>query len=143
MLYTDFILKAKELVIIQNEDNGMWYLEPEWRLVLNVSGLKDLRFSDFRADWFIIEDNLKLEVEKRNLSVETKKQKVIDWLHETITMQIEPAIMQEETDYIKQVVEFMKANHQLDSALTTGDYDGDEVNVVQDESKDTRENVSG
>ena len=143
MLYTDFILKAKELVIVQNEDNGMWYLEPEWRLVLNVSGLKDLRFSDFRADWFIIEDNLKLEVEKRNLAAETKKQQIIDWLHETITMQIEPAIMQEETDYIKQVVEFMKTNHQLDSTLAAGDYDGDEVNVIQNESEDTRENVSG
>ena len=121
MLYTEFISKAKELVVVQNEDNGMWYLEPEWRIVLNTTGINPIKCTDFKADWFMVEDNLKLEVERRNLANETKKQNIIDWLYETLTAAVEPAIMQEETDYIKQVVEFMKTNHEQELAKTGDD----------------------
>ena len=37
----------------------------------------------------------------------------MNWLYELITAQIEPAMLEEEAQYIKQVTEFMKANHEL------------------------------
>ena len=53
-----------------------------------------------------------MEVEKRN-AINSKKPVVINWLYDLITTQVEPAILQEETDYIKQVTEFMKTNHEM------------------------------
>ena len=111
MLYMDYIYKVKELVLEQTDD-GVWYLEPEWRYILAANDMASLELSDFQPGWDIVEDNLKLEVKKRNLSLDRKKLEVIDWLHETITATVEPAMLSEETDYIKQVIEFMKQNHE-------------------------------
>lgn len=112
MLYSEFILKAKEATI-QQADNGMWYLEPEWQDILYREGLGDLEDleNSYLSGWYDVEDILKLEVERRNI-VNSKKEYVINWLYELITATVEPAMLQEETDYIKQVLEFMKANHE-------------------------------
>lgn len=126
MLYSTFIKKAEELTIQQLE-NGIWYLEPEWQDMIyrnilyknNLNELDDLEDS-YLDGWYTLEDILKLEVTKRN-SVIDKRNDVINWLYNVITATIEPAILQEETDYIKNVVEYMKVNH----GLETGDSDGD------------------
>ena len=126
MLYATFIKKAEELTI-QQLDNGIWYLEPEWQDMIyrnilyknNLNELDDLEDS-YLDGWYTLEDILKLEVIKRN-SVIDKKNDVINWLYDVITATIEPAILQEETDFIKNAVEFMKVNHGLDA----GDSDGD------------------
>ncbi len=126
MLYSTFIKKAEELTI-QQLDNGIWYLEPEWQDMIyrNILYKNDLNELDDLEDsyldgWYTLEDILKLEVTKRN-SVIDKKNDVINWLYDVITATIEPTILQEETDYIKNVVEFMKVNHNLDA----GDSDED------------------
>lgn len=112
MLCVEFINKAKELTI-QQLDNGYWYLEPEWNLILHENELFYDDISDFEFTSKEMKDILKLEVEKRNLR-DSKTKDVIDWLYDLITATVEPAIMQEETDYIKQVVEFMKENYAKD-----------------------------
>jgi len=111
MLYSTFILKAKELTISQL-DNGLSYLEPEWQDILYREGLGDLEdLTDSYLDgWYTVEDILKLEVEKRNLAV-SKKKEVIDWLYDLITATVEPAMLQEETEYIKNLTEYMKAKN--------------------------------
>lgn len=116
MLYTEFILKAKELTIVQDENTQQWYLEPEWQDILYRNGLGQLdELNDsYLSGWYDVEDILKLEVERRNLVINKKKQFILDWIYETITANIEPAMLQEETDYIKQVTEFMKANHKAE-----------------------------
>ena len=96
---------------IEQADNGLFYLEPMWRSILNDNQLILKDVSDVKAGWNDIYDILRLEVEKRN-TINSKKPAVIDWLYELITAQIEPAMLAEETDYIKQVTEFMKANHE-------------------------------
>ena len=112
MTYASFIHKAMELTV-QQFDNGTWYLEPEWQDMLYREGLGDIEnLEDSYLDgWYTLEDILKLEVEKRNAR-DSKKNEVINWLYELITATVEPAILQEETDYIKQVTEFMKLNHE-------------------------------
>lgn len=110
MLYTEFINKAINETIVE-ADNGLWYLEPLWRNILHDNGLFFNDVSDFETEPDIVEDVLKLEVEKRN-TINSKKPAVIDWLYDLITTQVEPAMLQEETDYVKQVIEFMKANHE-------------------------------
>lgn len=114
MWYPDFINFAVKNAITQ-ADNGKWYLEPEWRLIINGDNVQSMQFegeSDPRT-LDQIEDVLKLEVERRNISND-KTPYVINWLHEIITTAIDPAVIQEETDYIKNVVEFMKANHGIE-----------------------------
>lgn len=129
MLYSDFILKAKELTI-QQLDNGVWYLEPEWQDVLYRNGLGalDELENSYLSGWYDVEDILKLEVERRNAR-DFKQKEVVDWLYDLITANVEPAMLQEETDYIKQVTEFMKANHKLN----TEDFDGDNIVPIKTE----------
>ena len=112
MLCVEFINKAKELTI-QQLDNGYWYLEPEWRLILGDNALYIDDISDYEVSPAEIKETLELEVERRNKR-DSKQKEVMDWLYDLITATVEPAIMQEETDYIKQVVEFMKENHAKD-----------------------------
>lgn len=98
---------------IQQLDNGTWYLEPEWKDIIcreiesNLDNVED----NYLSDWWDIENVLRLEVEKRNAQ-DSKKNDVINWLYEVISAQVEPAMMQEETDFIKNVVEYMKLNHE-------------------------------
>ena len=110
MLYTEFINKAMNLTIEQ-ADNGLFYLEPLWENILNDNELFLSDISDATINYDKVFEVLKLEVEKRN-TINSKKPDVINWLYDLITAQIEPAMLQEETDYIKQVTEFMKTNHE-------------------------------
>lgn len=109
MLYIEFIQKAKELTIEQHENN-IWYLQPEWKFVLFTNGLNSLKFRDFRTDWETVEDNLKLEVEKRNKR-NNKLNGVIEWIDETINTTVEPAMLEEENALVANALEFMRMNH--------------------------------
>ena len=115
MLYSEFIYKAKELTV-QKHDNGTWYLEPEWHDILHRNGLGDLEeLSDSYLDgWYTVEDVLKLEVERRNTR-DSQKNFVISWLYDLITATVEPAILQEETDYIKNLTEYLKVRDHVET----------------------------
>lgn len=115
MTYSEYITKAKEITIKQL-DNGIWYLEPEWRILIHESELYFNDISDFEVPAEEIYETLTLEVTKRN-AMEDNKKVVIDWLYDLITATVEPAMLKEETDYVKQVVEFMKENHVKDNII--------------------------
>ena len=113
MLYINFIQKAKDICITQDEDNGIWYVEPEWVDIMHRSGIGDLEdISDgYITDWLDVQNILELEVKRRNIRQFDKITVVTDWLYDLITATVEPAMLSEETDYIKAVTEFMKENH--------------------------------
>lgn len=108
MLYASFLSKAIE-VTIETADNGLCYLEPTWRNILKDNQLMIEDISDEDAEWSNVEDVLKLEVEKRN-TVNSLKPYVMNWIHDIITASVEPAILQEETEYLKNLTEYLKAN---------------------------------
>ena len=110
MLYMNFINKAKEVTIEQHE-NGMWYLQPEWKYILYLNGLATLKLRDFRPDWYTIEDNLKLEVEKRNAG-ESKINTVMRWADDIVNNKIDPAMVEEENDLIANALAFAQMNRQ-------------------------------
>ena len=110
MLYTEFINKAFDLTIEQ-ADNGLFYLEPLWRNILYDNKMNVNDISDAKADWGGIFDVLKLEVEKRN-TINSVKPAILQWVFDIITTQVEPAILAEETDYVKAVTDFIKTNHE-------------------------------
>lgn len=110
MLYGEYIFKAKDLVV-QQLDNGNWYLEPDWKDILCRNNLDLNEVSDSHLEsWYELEDVLVLEVDRRNAR-DSKKEAVINWLYDLITSTVEPAVLQEETDYIKNVMDYMKATH--------------------------------
>ena len=113
MLLSDFILKAEELTIEQ-ADNGLYYLIPTWRSILEDNKLDILDISDSGADEDEVEDILKLEVEKRN-AVNSLNPYIMNWIHDIITASVEPAILQEETDYLKNLTEYLKTNKEKQS----------------------------
>ena len=110
MLYSEFINKAMEETIVQ-ADNGLWYLEPGWRSILYDCELLPLTAGDARYEVTAesIQNELELEVKKRN-TISSLKPYVLNWVHDIITTSVEPAILQEETDYIKNLTEYLKAN---------------------------------
>lgn len=114
MWYPDFIRIAKENTISQ-ADNGKWYLEPEWRSIITDDNKQSIQFEGESNPRTIdqIEDSLKLEVERRNTSQDLSPM-IMSWLYDVITTTVEPAVMKEETDYIKNVIDFMKLNHKIE-----------------------------
>lgn len=115
MLYSQFIYKAENLTIHQL-DNEVWYLEPEWKDIIcrNVTDNIDDIEDSFLSDWWDVENVLRLEVERRN-SQDNKKTEVINWLYEVITSAIEPAVLEEENEYIKNVIEYLKTNREMNN----------------------------
>lgn len=111
MLYVSFLAKAIDDVIVE-ADNGLCYLEPMWKTVLCDNGLDIKDVSDVKVEWSDVEDVLKLNVEKRNTE-NSLKPYVLNWIHDIITASIEPAVLQEETDYIKNLTEYLKTNKDM------------------------------
>ena len=121
MLYTEFINKAFDETIVE-ADNGLFYLEPLWRNILydNQLDIKDI--SDAKTDWNSVFAVLQLEVEKRN-TINSNKPAVVDWIYNIITTQIDPTIMDEQNDYIKNVTEYLKANKEAQALKDKEDWD--------------------
>ena len=135
MLYATYMQKAKEVCIDRFVESGKWYLEPDWRIILRDNQLNNFKLQDVKIDWSIVEDVLKLEVEKRNAR-DNKLGYVADWLYDTLTSTVEPAMLSEETDLVKNMLELAKANRANEKQAEegqkekepadTGDTDGDE-----------------
>ena len=117
MLYSKFIYHAKEKTIQQLE-NGTWYLEPEWRDIIGremeIEDLSELEDS-YISDWWDVENILRLEADKRNAQ-NSKKEDVINWLYDLITQSIDPAMLEEETEYLKNYIEYKKVNKEAAQA---------------------------
>ena len=112
MLYTEFFSKACDICIGQ-ADNGLFYLEPLWKNYLIDNELNISDISDIETSWDEAQDVFKLEVEKRN-TINTLKPYVLNWVYDVITASVEPAILQEENDYMKNIIEYMKAKQTQD-----------------------------
>lgn len=107
MLYPDFIHQAIDLTIVE-ADNGLSYLDPMWKSILYDNKLDIKRISSFKTTWDEVFSVLKLEVERRN-AVNSKMPEVIKWLYDLIYTQLEPAILDQETDLMKEMLERMNA----------------------------------
>ena len=108
MLYMNFINKAINETITE-ADNGLFYLEPLWRNILFENNLNVSDVSDAKVDWNDVCEILQLEVEKRN-TINSKKPEVIQWLYDIVSTKIEPTMLEEETEYFKQL---MKSNRDV------------------------------
>lgn len=113
MIYSDYILKAKELTIGYNEEAMVYYLEPEWQTILhdnNLGNLEDVK-DMYIEGWYDLEDVLKLEVEKRN-AITSKKNLVYDWIYNVISSSADPLLTDAENDLFQLFLGAKKAENQ-------------------------------
>lgn len=121
MLYIEFINKAVDATI-ETADNGLCYLEPLWRNILFDCELDITKVSDVKADWTDILEVLKLEVEKRNV-INSVKPYVLNWINNVISSTVEPAMLEEETDYIKNLTDYLKEKREAQISKDKEEWD--------------------
>lgn len=116
MLYSDYIIKAKELTITYDEDSKTYFLEPDWQTILHANNLGDLEsVKDMYIEgWYDLEDVLKLEVEKRN-ATSSKKNLVFNWIYDVINSTVDPMMTQEENELMQGMIELAKLKGQQDN----------------------------
>ena len=108
MIYDTYIDKAYKLVLEQDEETGIWYINPNWIHLLYTNGMEIENIHEEYISKYEIKEALMLEVKRRNIKLEEKKQVVIDWLYNIIKTEIEPQMLQEETEYVAQIIEYLK-----------------------------------
>lgn len=99
--------KAIQFCIGGNEDNGRHYIEPMWREILENEGIQMSPEEESR-----IFEMLHLAVKKAD-ALNDKTGFVVNWIYDAITSSIDPAMMKEESEYIKNVMDYMRLNDQL------------------------------
>ena len=107
MTYYEFYKKAADEVIIQAE-NGLYYLEPSYRTILESQNILPDGVSDVKLSWNSVKEWLELEVKRRN-TMDDQLPVVSKWLYNIITSTVEPAVLEEETDYVKAVTEYLQS----------------------------------
>lgn len=113
MLYSQFMHEAMKLVIIDDDKaSGYSYLNPHYRILLQDAELNPENVSDRKIDWNDVAEVLKLEVERRNKTTD-KGRFVVDWVFDVITSAVDPTMISEENDLMKNMMDYMKLNHTL------------------------------
>lgn len=109
MTYYTYMYGAASYTLEQNDETGFWNIAPDWKIILCDNGLGDIDSIEapFKVTWIDVEDYLRFEVEKRNKALD-KRMLINDWLQELINNHIEPAVLQEETEYIANIMNYLK-----------------------------------
>ena len=113
MLYDVFMYQAMALVIVDDsESSGYYYLDPHYRSILMGAGLDPANVTDQKLDWDYVREVLDLEVKRRNQTTD-KTRYVIDWVFDVVTSSIDPMMVSEENELMKNMMNYMKLNHEI------------------------------
>jgi len=99
--------KAVTLCVHQDDASGRAFVEPLWREILESEGIRVNTKDEPRMLEVLTLAAKKLDAQN------DRTQMVMGWLGDIITTQIEPAVLEEETEYIKNLMEYMRLNNQL------------------------------
>ena len=130
MLYAEYVRRIKDVAILLDENTGIYYLDPDWKFDIYVNDLPEPNEvkSEYALTWEDVKDILNLEVIKIN-KINDNKKAVIDWIYNLITSTVEPAVLQEETEYVAQMMDYLKfRNEHPELPINQGENDdiGDE-----------------
>ena len=95
--------KAVENCVTVDSVSGRAYIEPLWREILESEGIRVNEEDESK-----VLEVLDLAVKKSDARND-KTHAVMQWLYDTLTSTIDPAITEMENDYMKNVIELMKA----------------------------------
>lgn len=116
MLYAEYMVKVKEICLEQWEENGQWYVLPDWKRRLDDLELypdEDVITDWVNVMWNDVKEELDYEVKMRN----TRQDKwpiLGEILHKMLTAEIEPAVIQEQNELLKNVKEYMKEKNKVE-----------------------------
>lgn len=114
MLYIDFMNKVKQFALVTDEDTGVTYVRPDYEHVIVLSELKLEDVSDFKnLSMDTIHRHLTLECEMMN-SRNNKMPIVAQWLYSVITTVVEPTLVDEQNQIIKDLLAYRKERNAID-----------------------------
>lgn len=99
--------KAINLCVQVDGGSNRAYVEPLWREILESEGIRVNAKDEGRMLEVLTLAAKKLDAQNDHT------QMVMGWLGEIISSQVEPAILEQETEYIKNVMEYMRLNDSL------------------------------
>ena len=112
MSYFDVVNDAIDLCVVTDEDTGMSYLEPRYRAVLRET---NIHLPGDAPDEELYEI-LQLEVQKRNAQI-NHIHAFVNFLIGLMGETVDPALMQEENELLKNVTEYMQAKQSKEDNL--------------------------
>lgn len=138
MLYSKYFLEIQKLVITDNDDTGHSYLDPSYKVILIDAGLTPDEVTDYKIDWADVKEILELEVQRREKEYDNSRN-VIDWIYSIITTTIDPAMINEENELMKNMMDYMKLNHELNER----EAEVERKEEIQEQKTNIRELVPG
>ena len=132
MLYSEYMDKVKSIALLTNENNGLTYIRPDYAYLVAASELKLEDVSDFNGvtDSIVLEQ-LKLERDMRNAQND-KTSVVAEWLYDVITTVVEPTIVEQQNQLIKDMLAYQKEKNAIDERTKALDM---QQQVLEEKSK--------
>jgi hypothetical protein len=107
--------KVKEIALITSEKNGLTYIRPDYEYILAASGLSVDDVTDFEdATRNVVHRQLILERDMRNAQNDISPI-VMKWLYDVINTVVEPAIVEQQNELIKDMLAYRKEKNAIDT----------------------------
>jgi hypothetical protein len=107
--------KVKEIALITSEKNGLTYIRPDYEYILAASELSLDDVTDFEdATRNIVHRQLILERDMRNAQNDISPI-VMKWLYDVINTVVEPAIVEQQNELIKDMLAYRKEKNAIDT----------------------------
>lgn len=116
MLYAEYMVKVKDICLEQWEENGQWYILPDWKRRLDDLELypdEDVISDWVNVMWADVKEELDCEVQMRNAR-QDKWPILGETLYKMLTTEIEPQVIQEQNELLKNVQEYMKEKNKVE-----------------------------
>jgi len=114
MLYSEYMDKVKDMALIAHEDTGVTYVKPDYEYDLANAELKLENVTDFtNATSETVYRQLILERDMRNAQHD-KLPLVAQWVYDIISTVVEPAIVEEQNQLMKDMLAYRKERNAID-----------------------------
>jgi len=109
MTREEFLTEAARVCIGKSEASELFFVEPLWETYVKAE------IGDYPEDLTHEEtlEILELTVKKLNATAD-RSHVLINWLYDTLTTKVEPAMLEEENELVKNMVEYMKLNKSVE-----------------------------
>lgn len=132
MLYYEYMDKVKELALVTSEKNGLTYIRPDYEYLLAASGLSLDDVTDFEnVSGTVVYRQLLLERDMRNAQRDLSPV-VMQWLYDVVSTVVEPAIVDQQNQLIKDMLEYQKEKNAIDERTKALDM---QQQVLEEKSK--------
>lgn len=109
MTREEFLSEAARICIGKSEASELFFVEPLWATYVKTE------LGDYPEDLTHEEtlEILELTVKKLN-AMSDRSHVFVNWLYDVLTTKVEPAMVEEENELMKNIVEYMKLNRNLE-----------------------------